>query len=169
MKWIRDFVVHAPALCVALALAGCGSATDSTAPPRSSSPPNPSHTPAPAAAIVASYDLVEIGGKALPVTYSGGGATWAVTGGHYFLMADNTFAFGYDFDGSSTAKPVGTVVWVDATTVKFYQYPGSYPQSTFYKERNGLFATGRIEGSTMTVTYEDFIDFEVEKYVASGN
>ncbi|HEX9129130.1 MAG TPA: hypothetical protein VF850_08220 [Gemmatimonadaceae bacterium] len=36
------------------------------------------------------------------------------------------------------------------------------------QERNGLFATGRIEGSTMTVTYEDWIDFEIEKYVASG-
>ena len=117
---------------------------------------------------MASYDLIQIGGSTLPVTYSGGGATWVVTGGHYNLMSDNTFAFGYEINGFPNTRPIGTTVWIDPTTVKFYQFPDSYPASAFYQERNGLFATGRIEGNTMTVTYEDFVDFEIEKYVASG-
>jgi hypothetical protein len=262
MKLVRSFVVHAPALCVALALAGCGSAPDSTAPASNLSGPTPSAVPASMIAqstltqtgwagfavvsvptvevldqngrpvpnvnvsftvaegggsvsntssttsqtgfagtdwvlgnqsgtntvvasvkdlspisfqahgkpvvIVARYNLVEIGGRTLPVTYSGGGATWAVTGGHYYLASDSTFSFGYEINGASNTRPIGTTVWVDQTTLQFYQGPGSYPDSQFYQQRNGLFATGRIEGTTMTVTYEDFIDFEVEKYVASG-
>lgn len=117
-------------------------------------------------AIIARYDLVEVGGKPLAQSwYSEGG----VTAAHYFLSSDGTFAFGYVINGLSGVHPVGTTVWADPTTLKFYQWPGSYPRSQFYTERNGLFATGRIEGNTMTVTYEDWIDFDTEKYVLSAN
>jgi hypothetical protein len=120
-------------------------------------------------AIVARYDLSTMGAAFLPVNVSGGGSSWTITGGHFVIAADNSYAFGYDVDGIPTARPGGSVVWVDPTTVQFFQAPGTYPGSQFYKDRNGLFATGKIEGNVMTVTYEDPIDFDIETYVLSGN
>lgn len=120
-------------------------------------------------AIVARYDLSKVGGASLPLSYSGGGSSWTITGGHFVITADNSYAFGYDVDGIPTARPEGSVVWVDPTTVQFVQAPGTYPASQFYMERNGLFATGKIDGNVMTVTYEDPVDFETEIYVLSGH
>lgn len=119
--------------------------------------------------IVARYNLSKIAGAPLPLNFSGGGLSWAITGGHFVIAADNSFAWGYDIDGFPSVRPTGSVAWVDPTTVQFFQAPGSYPDSQFYRDRNGLFATGKIEGSVMTVTYEDPVDFEIETYVLSGN
>lgn len=118
--------------------------------------------------IIARYDLAQIGDSKLPVSYNTGDAQLTVTGGHYVLAADNSFAFGYEINGIARVVPIGTYVRIDANTIQFYQAPGSYPASDFYRARNGLLSTGRFEGNVMTVTYEDFIDFDVEKYVAAG-
>ena len=111
--------------------------------------------------IVARYNLTRIGGVPLPI-----GAT---TGGQYLLAADNTFAFGSEINGVLKVLPIGTVAWVDPTTLQFFLAPYLYPDSQFYRDLGGLFATGKIEGSVMTVTYSDFVDFDIETYVLSGN
>lgn len=168
MQRAHDLTLQAAALCVVLGLIGCGSASEPTAPASASERPAGSN-PAQPSAIVARYDLQQIGDRQLPLTYSGGGASWQITGGHYFLAADNSYVFGYDINGATQAVPAGRYVLIDATTVRFYLAPGSYPQSQFYQERGGLFSTGRIQGDVMTVTYEDFVDFEIEKYILSGS
>jgi hypothetical protein len=119
-------------------------------------------------AIVARYDLSTIGGLPLPLYYSGGGSSWVITGGHFVIAADNSYAWGYDVAGIPGVRPLGSVVWVNPTTVQFFQAPGTYPASQFYQDRNGLFATGKIDGNVMTVTYEDPIDFDNEIYLLSG-
>jgi hypothetical protein len=106
--------------------------------------------------IIARYDLIEIPGS------------YQVSGGHYLLKSDNSFDFGYDADGVSRVTPYGTFVQLDANTIQFVLSPGSYGKGTlFYGESNGLFATGRIEGDVMTVTYVDSIDYDIETYVRS--
>ena len=118
--------------------------------------------------IVARYKLTEIGGRPVPVQFITGDAPEVVTNGHYLLTDANEFAFGYEINGIDYVRPTGTFVRVDATTIQFILSPGSYPASQFYQSRNGLFATGYIDGNTMTVNYEDFIDFETEKYILTG-
>ena len=115
--------------------------------------------------IVARYDLSEIGGQSLPISYAGGGVSWVVTGGHYMITSDDQYAFGYEKNGISHVTPNGTVVRVDANTIQFVMSPDMYPLSQFYRQLNGLFATGHIAGDVMTVTYEDFVDFEPETYI----
>jgi Bacterial Ig-like domain len=121
--------------------------------------------------VVATYDLETIGGRALPLTYSGGGASWTITGGHYVIAADGTYAFGYELDNAKwTAADIPCSMsqyTADGSTLLFYLTPGSYPASRFYEERGGLFSTGTVSGNRMTVKYEDFIDFEDEVYVLS--
>jgi hypothetical protein len=119
------------------------------------------------AARATQWDLLLIGGQQLPLTYSGGGSTWTITGGHYVFLDDSTYAFGYDVNGVEQLHPMGRYVTVASGAVQFYLAPGSYPLSTFYAERGGLFSTATIKGNLVTVTYEDFIDFEIETYVIS--
>jgi hypothetical protein len=119
--------------------------------------------------VVAAYQLVTIGGRPLPQTYSGGGTSWTITGGHYYLADNGIYQFGYDL--ASTPMPAticsgATYTATGAETV-FYLEPGSYPQSSFYQQRNGLFATGKLSGSVMSVKYEDVLDFEDETYTRS--
>lgn len=116
---------------------------------------------------VTRWDLQLIGDKPLPLTYSGGGASWTITGGHYVLVDDGTYTFGYDVDGVERPSTIGRYIRLDSSRVQFYLPAGSYPQSEFYTERGGLFSTGIIQGNVMTVTYEDFVDFEIETYVTS--
>ena len=161
-------------LCFVVAPAACRQSSEPTAPAAARSQPPESYPPAapaaPLPAVIARYDLVQIGNDSLPLTYGGGGLTWEITGGHYVLFADNTYSWGYDRDGISDPIPRASYVRVDASTIKFYLPGGSYPLSQFYQERDGLFSTGKLDGDLLTVTYEDFVDFEVEKYALSpGN
>jgi hypothetical protein len=116
--------------------------------------------------VVAAYRLVTIGGRPLPQTYSGGGASWTITGGHYYLADNGTFLFGYEFAPTPVPATICSGATYSATDADmiFYLEPGSYPQSTFYQQRNGLFATGKLSGRVMTVKYEDPVDFEDETY-----
>jgi len=121
--------------------------------------------------VIATYDLESIGGRALPLTYSGGGDTWSITGGHYVLADDGTYAFGYEvsdrrWTGADISCSMAQYTAADST-LTFYLEPGSYPGSAFYQERGGLFSKGTVSGNRMTVKYEDFIDFEDEVYVLS--
>jgi hypothetical protein len=119
--------------------------------------------------VIATYDLESIGGRALPLTYSGGGDSWTITGGHYVLADDGTYAFGYEvFNQEWTAADVACSLaqyTVADSTLTFYLEPGSYPASQFYQERGGWFSTGTRTGNRMTVKYQDFIDFEDEVYI----
>jgi hypothetical protein len=111
--------------------------------------------------IVARYDLIEINGSPLPSSYP-------VSGGHYLLKSDNSFDYGYDVNGVSRVVPTGTFVQLDANTIQFILSPGSYGKTTpYYGASNGLFATARIEGNMMTVTYVDNMDYDIEQYVRS--
>jgi hypothetical protein len=119
--------------------------------------------------VIAAYDLESIGGLALPLSYSGGGNTWTITGGHYVLADDGTYAFGYEvsdrkWTGADITCSLAQYTVADST-LTFYLEPGSYPGSAFYRERGGLFAKGTHNGNRMTVRYEDFIDFEDELYI----
>jgi hypothetical protein len=104
--------------------------------------------------VIATYDLQAIAGHALPVTYPG----VTVTGAHYVLFDDGSCKFGYD--GTSNSGSALTYVQRDSTTILFYLLPGTYPNSSFYADRNGLFSTGKLNGNTMTVNYEDIFDFD---------
>lgn len=119
-----------------------------------------------AARVIATFQLRTIGSRPLPQTYSGGGSSWTITGGHYYLGDNGTYDFGYEFGPTnapaticSNARYVSGSVGVD-----FYLADGSYPQSQFYAQRNGYFAAGTLNGSTMLVTYQDVFDFEDEVY-----
>jgi hypothetical protein len=105
---------------------------------------------------VAIYDLQTIAGQKVPVTYPLG----TIAGGHYVLFDDGSCTWGYD--GPNPASPTTTMSYgrPDSATIQFYLLPGTYPNSAFYAERNGLFSTGTLNGTTMTVRYEDFLDFD---------
>ena len=108
--------------------------------------------------IIARYDLIELPSYFTP----------SISGGHYLLKSDNSFDYGYDVDGVSHVIPYGTFVQLDANTIQFVLSPSSYGKSSpFYGPSNGLFATGRIEGNMMTVTYVDYMDYDPETYVRS--
>jgi len=70
--------------------------------------------------IIAKYDLQTIGGQALPRTYSGGGSSWTITGGHYILADDGSCTFGYDVNGVARANPC-YYVRKDSTGYLFFQ------------------------------------------------
>ena len=121
--------------------------------------------------IVAIYNLESIGGANLPLTYSGGGQSWTIVGGHYALLDDGTYLFGYVFGTSnasgrdSSMSGEGRYVAQDTSLLTFYLAEGSYPGSSFYAQRGGLFATGTIRQDRMTMKYEDVVDFDAEVYV----
>ena len=109
------------------------------------------------------WDLLLIGGQQLPLTYSGGGSTWTITGGHYVFLDDSTYTFGYDIGGVGHASSIGRYFRNASGAVQFYLAPGTY--GPFYAERGGLFSTATIQGNLITVTYEDYVDFEIEIYI----
>lgn len=113
--------------------------------------------------IVESYELQTIGGHSLPVTYTGGGSAWQVSGARYDLLADGTFYFyyiGVPWEQQSRSHPNGYYSRT-ASSIEFYS---TGPLSPFYAERNGHFSTGVLSGTTMTVHYEDPVDFDEEVY-----
>lgn len=114
--------------------------------------------------IIESYEVETIGGRPLPQTYSGGGASWVVTGARYDLLADSTYYFyyiGVPWEQSARSRPAGYYSRTAQGTIEFYT---SGPVSQFYIDRNRHFATGTLNGSTMTVHYDDPVDFEEEVY-----
>ncbi len=116
------------------------------------------------AALVDRFDLVDVGGLPLPLSYSAGDRSWQVTGGHYLLRSDGTYDFYYDggiSGGGMRPRPTGRYER-SGTTIDFYLYP---PYGSFYHDRNGHFSRGTLAGRVMTVTYEDPINFEIERYV----
>ena len=102
------------------------------------------------------WELLRIGGQELPLTYTGGGASWTITGGHYVFLDDSTYAWGYTVNGVDNTHPMGRYVITASGAVQFFEAPGV------------LFSTATIEGNLVTVAYEDFIDFDVETYVMSS-
>jgi hypothetical protein len=119
-------------------------------------------------ALSMSFELETMGGKPLPQTFSGGGATWDITGGQYELMADGTYYWDYYADGARRSprdRPLGRYDVLADGVIMFYLDPSRAPQSIFYADRGYLFSTGHLSGGTMTVDYQDFIDFEKEVYV----
>jgi hypothetical protein len=117
------------------------------------------------AQVIANYDLVTIGGKPLPISFS---FTGSVTGGHYVLAGDGTYSFQYEMNGQGAARNAplcsNARYATGSSTIDFYLAPGSYPLSTFYQERNGHFATATVSGRTMSVKYDDVVDFDDEQY-----
>jgi hypothetical protein len=118
------------------------------------------------ATVIAVLRLDLIGGQSLPQTYSGGGSSWTITGGHYYLADNGTYEVAYELAPTTPPATIcsGASYVRGASGIDFYLAPGSYPQSTFYQQRNGHFAAGTMSGTTMSVKYEDFIDFEDEVY-----
>jgi hypothetical protein len=119
--------------------------------------------------VVASYDLATIAGQSLPITYPNAGT---ITGAHYVLADDSTYTFGYERNGQADqVVPLATALCsharfvVSSTAIDFYLAPGTYPLSTFYQERNGHFAIATPSARTMSVKYDDFVDFDDETYV----
>ena len=106
-----------------------------------------------------------IGGQPLPITYPGAGT---VTGGHYLLATDGTYAFQYERDGEPAPQTAllcaNARYMVGSSTIDFYLALGGYPLSAFYQQRNGHFATASVSGRVMLVKYEDTIDFADEQY-----
>jgi hypothetical protein len=87
-----------------------------------------------------------------------------VTGGRYDLLADGTYYFYYIMEPSRQnipTHPTGYYTRSAAGTIEFYT---TGPMGPFYAERGGHFSTGVLSGSTMTVHYEDPVDFDVEVY-----
>lgn len=113
---------------------------------------------------IAMYDLVTINGKSLPIEYSGGGATWSITGGQYLLFDDGTYIFRYERNGTPDRKVPQTYINLN-TSIQFFLSPETAPRSQFYAERGYLFSTGTLDGDRMTVVYTDFVNFEDEVYV----
>ena len=119
------------------------------------------------AKVVAVFQLVSTGGLPLPQTYSGGGSSWTITGGHYYLADDGTYEFGYEL--GSVPPPVtisscNTYI-AGVNAFDFYLAPWAYPGSMFYPSSAGFFAHGTVSDGMMTVNYADIFDFEDEVYV----
>jgi hypothetical protein len=109
-----------------------------------------------------SYDIHTIGARPLPVTYSGGGSTWDIVGGRYIFSDDGTF--------SQTS-----LVRMSDGVTRTNSFHGTYGLLTygplessimFYVDRK-FFASGEVRGDVLTVTYDDWIDFEEEVYLRS--
>jgi hypothetical protein len=115
------------------------------------------------AKVVAVYQLQSVLGKSVPLNYDGG--TY-VTGGHYYLGADGTYAFGYE--SGPTAVPAticsSTHYVVGSGAIDFYLAPGSSPDGSFYPEHNWLFSVGTLGGPSLSVKYVDSVDFDDEVY-----
>jgi hypothetical protein len=144
-------------LC-ALSLA-CDSRTQLT-----TAPTRPTESPVVQAHVVAIYDLTSIGGRSLPQTYSGGGTSWQITGGHYELFDDGTYLWGYDYSGVTRWSLRPLPYTRNGSTLTFYLDNAAAPESQFYAGNHYLFSTGTLSGGAMAVAYTDPIDFEAETY-----
>jgi hypothetical protein len=77
-----------------------------------------------------------------------------LTGGHYYLADNGTYEFAYEFAPAD----------VPATICSGLRYVTD-PEATVFYERDGrILSTGVLSGSTVTVTYPDFVDFDTETY-----
>lgn len=112
---------------------------------------------------MAIYELQTIAGKELPLTYQGGGQTWDITSGRYVLFDDGTYIFGYEVDGKQGWGRMLQFIRHDSS-IEFYLSQETAPASQFYADRGYLFSTGALNGGTMVMKYEDFIDFDEEVY-----
>jgi hypothetical protein len=114
--------------------------------------------------VIAVFQLVTIGGRSVPQTFSGGGT---ISGGHYYLADDGTYEFAYELGPVTPPAAVYSCATYIAgvNAFDFYLAPSSYPGSEFYQQSNGFFSHATVSGDTMSVKYADFIDFEDEVYV----
>jgi len=101
--------------------------------------------------IVAIYDLVRVAGKepipGYPIT-------------HYALYDDGSF---FLYQDKMASSPTGSYKTPEPGTVAFYLDPQT-PLSAFYAPLGFLFSIGKISGSAMTVSYQDYVDYEIEVY-----
>jgi hypothetical protein len=144
-----------------LAALACGRAENPAAPKTdaASDPNNPSPSPQ----IVQVFELDSIAGLKVPATVGEGKGSFEVAGARYELMSDGTYYFYYiGLPNAPRTAPVGWFVVTDPGTIEFYLSGSVGP---FYMERQRHFATGKLTGLGMRVTYEDFIDFYPEVYV----
>ncbi|MFI5231426.1 MAG: hypothetical protein ACHQSE_02825 [Gemmatimonadales bacterium] len=120
------------------------------------------------AKVVAVYQLQSIGGQSLPRIYP----DWTITGGHYYVAANGTYSFGYEFGSTPAPATICSSARyvVGSSGIDFYLAPGSYPESSFYQQRGGLFSTGTLSGASLSVKYMDVVDFDDERYaLVSGS
>lgn len=103
------------------------------------------------------WDLLLVAGQKLPLTYSAGGSTWTITGGQYVFLDDSSYARGYDVAGAEHTRPMGRYFVNASGAVQFFDALGL------------LLSTATIQGNLVTVTYEDFIDFDPEIYVMADH
>ncbi len=54
--------------------------------------------------VAVAFELTSIGGQPLPLTYSGGGRSWTITGGHFYLAGDGSYALGLRVPGGGRAR-----------------------------------------------------------------
>lgn len=108
---------------------------------------------------IAIYDL-KTGGPLGTDAYPGPNFTPGVTGGHYVLLSDGTYLWGYELNFIATVSQPFRFTIQDPQTVDFYEMiPGVTP------DPNRLFSVGTLSANTMTVKYKDTVDFEDEVYV----
>ncbi len=100
--------------------------------------------------LTAAYDLQRIGGQP---PY--------VSGGHYQLFDDGTYRRGYDSDGQTHWHSREPFIRRSEGKIEFYI---SDSAASFYVSSNYVFAFGTLKGDTMTVVYEDYVDFDDEVY-----
>ena len=118
------------------------------------------------AKVIAVFRLDSVAGHPVPYSYSSLGLGWTITAGHYYLTDNGTWQLGYD---AIPAVPPTTIcssaAYVRSTSgFDFYLEPNSYPASQFYQERGGHFARATLNGTRMSVKYEDPADFDDEVY-----
>lgn len=122
------------------------------------------------AKVVAVYTLQSVDGQSVPLNYGG---NFPITGGHYYFGADGTYEFGYEQSGSSAPPATicsGRHYVVGSSTIDFYEPIGSGPDGTFYKDLGGLYSVGTPVGPSLSMKYEDFIDYGAETYtLVSGS
>jgi hypothetical protein len=109
------------------------------------------------------YDLKSIGGEAVTGTYPGPSFSPSVTAGHYLLFGDGTYFTIYDVSFVSDVSDTYRFAVQNPQTLDFYNVPASIPG--FTPDPNYLFSVGTLSGNTMTVKYENNMDYEDEVYI----
>ena len=105
------------------------------------------------------FDLLSIGGIALPRTYSGGGATWTIVRVHYLFRRDGTFTFSSISTGSRGGDSVAVEgVWsLDAPTASGPSVRIEFP--------GGPIGAATLSADRLFIVYDDWLDWEPEVYV----
>lgn len=107
--------------------------------------------------IIERYELADVGGQPLPITYYYGTQSRPLVAGRYLLMQDSTFYLIYFYNAISDSLPVRPTGRYarNGNTIDFYQ--------AVLGDRH--FSRGTVIGSTMTVDPDDVVNFEREVYV----